>query len=84
MWYFLDRKEWKDTVNVLLEDKILHIIAYVEVYVEKELLKKTERERQLKIRDEENIRLEALKKLKLMENKKIDDLIESAYQFEKA
>jgi hypothetical protein len=84
LWYFLDRKEWKDTVNVLLEDKILHIIAYVEVYVEKELLKKTERERQLKIRDEENIRLEALKKLKLMENKKIDDLIESAYQFEKA
>ncbi|WP_449400976.1 hypothetical protein [Chryseobacterium wanjuense] len=79
-----DRKEWKDTVNILLEDRILYIVAYIEVYVEKEILERAERERKQKMRDEENERLEALKKLELLEKQKVDDLRESAYQFEKA
>src|SRR5690606_26991454 len=70
-----DRKEWADTPKNKLEDKVLHIIAYTELYCEYELEEVKKRDAYHKQMEVEQQKQEEIKRLIQLENEKVANLI---------
>lgn len=81
-----NRKEWADTPKIKLEDKVLHIIAYTELYCEYELEEVKKRAAYRKQMEVEKQKQEEIKRLIQLENEKVENLISSTgkwHQIEK-
>ncbi|MEK6511844.1 hypothetical protein [Myroides odoratimimus] len=76
------RKEWADTPKTKLEDKILHIIAYTELYCEYELENIKRREAYHKQMEIENKKKEEIKRLKQVEEQKLAQLITNSEKWD--
>jgi hypothetical protein len=76
------RKEWADTPNIKLEDKMLHIIAYTELYCECELENIIRREayhKQMEIKKKEE---DEIKRLRQLEEQKLSQLITNSEKWD--
>ncbi|WP_177763151.1 hypothetical protein [Flavobacterium sp. I3-2] len=77
-----DRKEWADTPKIKLEDKVLHIIAYTELYCEYELEEIKKRAAYRKQMEVEKQKQDEIKRLIQVENEKVANLISSTKKWE--
>lgn len=80
--YSYNRKEWVDTPKIKLEEKILHIIAYTELYCEYELEEIKKRDAYHKQMEIERQKEEEVKRLKQLENEKLEQLIDNAEKWD--
>lgn len=78
-----NRKEWADSPKIKLEDKVLHIIAYTELYCEYELEEIKKRDAYHKQMEVEKQKQEEIKRLIQLENEKVENLISSAEKWYK-
>lgn len=77
-----DRKEWADTPKIKLEDKVLHIIAYTELYCEYELEEIKKRDAYRKQMEVEQQKQEEIKRLIQLENEKVANLISNTEKWD--
>lgn len=79
-----DRKEWLDTPKTKLEDKLLHILAYIELYCENEIEEDIRREEESRLREIELAKLKEIERLKQLEKEKENQLIIDANKWNDA
>lgn len=79
-----NRKDWKDTPKIKLEEKMLHIIAYTELYCEYELEETKKRAAYRKQMEVEKQKQEEIKRLIQVENEKVANLISSTKKWDQA
>lgn len=76
-----DRKDWFDTPKTKLEEKLLHIIAYTEIYCENKVEKNKKRDEWHRLYDIEQEKLKEIQRLKQLQVEKINKLFESSEKY---
>ncbi|MFV0208102.1 hypothetical protein OBK13_02680 [Empedobacter falsenii] len=79
-----DRKDWFDTPKTKLEDKLLHILAYIELYCEKEVVENKIRDERNRLYEIEQEKLKEIQRLKQIQVEKIDNLFENSEKYNQA
>lgn len=77
-----NRKEWADTPKIKLEDKVLQIIAYTELFCEYALEEIKQRDDYRKQMEVEKQKQEEIKRLIQLENEKVANLISSTEKWD--
>ena len=79
-----DRKDWFDTPKTKLEEKLLHIIAYTEIYCENKVEKKKKRDERRRLYEIEQEKLKEIRRLKQLQIEKINNLFENSEKYNQA
>lgn len=79
-----DRKDWFDTPKTKLEEKLLHIIAYTEIYCENKVEKKKKRDERHRLYEIEKEKLKEIRRLKQLQIEKINNLFENSKKYNQA
>jgi len=76
-----DRKDWFDTPKTKLEEKLLHIIAYTEIYCENKVEENKKRDERHRLYEIEQKKLKEIQRLKQLQVEKINKLFESSEKY---
>ncbi len=79
-----DRKDWFDTPKTKLEEKLLHIIAYTEIYCENEVEENKKRDEWHRLYDIEQEKIKEIQRIKQLQVEKINKLFESSEKYNQA
>lgn len=79
-----NRKDWFDTPKTTLEEKLLHIIAYTEIYCENKVEKNKKRDERHRLYEIEQEKLKEIQRLKQLQVEKINKLFESSEKYNQA
>ncbi|MDM1543911.1 hypothetical protein [Empedobacter sp. 189-2] len=79
-----DRKDWFDTPKTKLEEKLLHIIAYTEIYCENKVEENKKRDERHRLYEIEQEKLKEIQRLKQLQVEKINKLFESSEKYNQA
>lgn len=79
-----DRKDWFDTPKTKLEEKLLHIIAYTEIYCENKVEKNKNRDERHRLYEIEQEKLKEIQRLKQIQVEKINNLFENSEKYSQA
>lgn len=79
-----DRKDWFDTPKTKLEEKLLHIIAYTEIYSENEVEENKKRDEWHRLYDIEQEKIKEIQRIKQLQVEKINKLFESSEKYNQA
>lgn len=79
-----DRKDWFDTPKTKLEEKLLHIIAYTEIYCEHKVEKNKKRDERNRLYKIEQEKLKEIQRLKQIQVEKINNLFENSEKYNQA
>ena len=79
-----DRKDWFDTPKTTLEEKLLHIIAYTEIYCENEVEENKKRDERHRLYEIEQEKLKEIQRLKQIQVEKINNLFENSKKYDQA
>lgn len=77
-----DRKEWKDTPYAKLEEKIIRVVAYAELYAEYSRKHQLYLEEQWRLRDIERQKEQEIQRKIEEEKKKVQELFQKAEKFD--